>query len=149
MNTELVYAVYLLITCALTIWVAQTLHRNGHIFLVDAFHGNDMMANAVNHLLRVGFYLINFGFVALFLRLGTKPASLVEAIEYIASKIGIVLLVLGVMHFFNMFNIGRMRRKAKSRESQLNASPINEMAHAAPSANTHTDRKYRGEIEVC
>ena len=54
-----------------------------------------MMANAVNHLLRVGFYLINFGFVALFLRLGTKPASLVEAIEYIASKIGIVLLVLG------------------------------------------------------
>jgi hypothetical protein len=128
MNTELVYAVYLLITCALTIWVAQTLHRNGQIFLIDAFHGNDMMANAVNHLLRVGFYLINLGFVALFLRTGNKPESLVEAVEYIASKVGFVMLVLGGMHFFNMFNIARMRRKAKAHEAGASKHEAAELA---------------------
>jgi hypothetical protein len=112
MNTAIVYAIYLAITVAMTVWVAQTLYRSGKLFLIDAFHGNVEMADAVNHLLRVGFYLVNLGFVALFLSVGYEPKDVVGAIEYISSKVGIVLIVLGVMHFFNMFNIGRMRRKA-------------------------------------
>lgn len=132
MNTEFVYGVYLLITVILTIWVAQTLHSNGRIFLVDAFRGNVPMANAVNHLLRVGFYLINLGFVALFLRTGTKPETMVAAVEYIASKIGVVMLVLGAMHFFNMFNIARMRRRAKAHDAQTSAPAPTPPAPAAP-----------------
>ena len=34
-----------------------------------------------------------------------------EGIEYIATKLGVVLLVLGAMHFFNIFNFDRMRKK--------------------------------------
>jgi membrane-bound ClpP family serine protease len=89
------------------------LHKNGRLFLVDAFHGDDKRADAVNHLLVVGFYLINFGFILLFLRVGQKPQSLVEAIEYSSVKLGVVMLVLGGMHFFNMFNFDKMRKKAK------------------------------------
>jgi hypothetical protein len=70
------------------------------------------MADAVNKLLLVGFYLINFGFVSLYLKYGDQPESLIEAIEYISNKIGVVLLVLGVMHYFNMRNIAKMRSKA-------------------------------------
>ena len=55
--------------------------------------------------------LIALGFILIFLHLGTKPTSIVEGIEYIATKIGIVLLALGGMHFFNMFNFDRMRKK--------------------------------------
>ena len=117
---------YLGISIALTVWVARTLHRNGRVFLVDCFHGNAELADAVNHLLVVGFYLINMGFVALFLSLGREPSGLVGGIEYISVKIGIVLLVLGVMHFFNMFNFARMRRKGL-RGSDVAAAP----AHAA------------------
>ena len=43
---------------------------------------------------------------------GEKPQTAVEALEYIATKIGIVLLVLGCMHFFNVFNFAKMRGKA-------------------------------------
>ena len=57
------YLVYLTVSVALTMWVARTLHRNGRIFLVDAFHGNEGLADSVNHLLVVGFYLVNIGFV--------------------------------------------------------------------------------------
>jgi len=32
------YLAYLAISLAVTIWVARTLHHNGRIFLVDAFH---------------------------------------------------------------------------------------------------------------
>ena len=55
------YTFYLLISVALTIWVAQTLSRNGLVFLVDSFLGNRELDNSVNHLLVVGFYLINVG----------------------------------------------------------------------------------------
>lgn len=115
MNTLILitYGFYIVTTIALTVWVAQTLYRAGQIFLVEAFHGNEEMAAAVNHLLRVGFYLVNLGFVLMFLRYGTYPDAIVEAVEYITTKVGIVLIVLGGMHFFNMFNFDKMRKKAR------------------------------------
>ena len=64
------YVIYLSISIALTIWVAQTLFKNGRVFLVDVFHGNESLADSVNHLLVVGFYLINFGYISLALKLG-------------------------------------------------------------------------------
>jgi hypothetical protein len=112
MNTSLgIYIAYFLISLGMTIWVARTLHKNGRIFLVDAFSDNQQMADSVNHLLVVGFYLINIGFILLFLRVGEKPTDLVQGVEYISTKLGIVMLVLGGMHFFNMFNFSKMRKK--------------------------------------
>lgn len=126
MNVVVVsHAVYLVITIALTIWVARTLHRNGRIFLIDAFHGNEKMADSVNHLLVVGFYLINVGFVSLALRYGDRPTDTQSAIELLSTKIGLVLLLLGVMHFFNMFNFDKMRRKGKaSRQREMDDNDV-------------------------
>lgn len=106
------YVVYLLISVALTIWVAQTLFKNGRVFLVDVFHGNESLADSVNHLLVVGFYLINFGYVSLALKLGYNVASARDAIEALSWKVGLVLLVLGGMHFFNLLVFSRMRRRS-------------------------------------
>ena len=111
-TTVTVYALYFLISLGMTIWVARTLHQNGRLFLVDAFHGDGDRADAVNRLLVVGFYLINLGFILLFLRFMEKPTGIVEAIEYSGTKLGVVMMVLGGMHFFNMFNFDRMRRRA-------------------------------------
>jgi hypothetical protein len=125
MNTSLsIYTAYFLASLAMTVWVARTLHKNGRLFLIGAFSGNEELADSVNHLLLVGFYLINIGFILLFLRVGPKPADVVEGVEYISTKLGIVILVLGGMHFFNMFNFSRMRRKglAHSPPPLLNAT---------------------------
>jgi hypothetical protein len=110
--TTYAYLIYLAISIALTIWVARTLHKNGRVFLVDVFHGNEQLADSVNHLLVVGFYLINCGYVSLALKLGYNVATAQEAIEALSVKVGMVLLVLGGMHFFNLFIISRMRRRA-------------------------------------
>ena len=111
------YLVYLSVSIALTIWVAHTLHKNGRIFLVDVFHGNESLADSVNHLLVVGFYLINLGWVCLMLKLGYDISSPKEGIEALSVKIGTVLLVLGGMHFFNLFLFSRMRRRATMRNA--------------------------------
>jgi hypothetical protein len=112
MNVAVCYLSYLAISIALTVWVARTLHRSGRIFLLDAFHGNAPLADSVNQLLVVGFYLINIGYIALALKTTDSLATLRDVIELESSKIGVVLLILGAMHFFNMFVLARMRRRS-------------------------------------
>ncbi len=117
------YIIYILLSLGITVWVAQTLFRNGRVFVIDAFGGNETMADAVNHLLLVGFYLVNIGFVSMYLSYGAKPGSVVDAIEYISIKIGVVLLVLGAMHFFNIFNFAKMRGKNRRKSASQEATP--------------------------
>ena len=111
------YLIYLVLSIALTIWVGRTLHKNGRVFLVDVFHGNETLADSVNHLLVVGFYLINFGYVSLALKLGYEVNTAQAGIEALSVKVGMVLLVLGGMHFFNLFIFSRMRRRSQVRRN--------------------------------
>src|SRR4029453_2290967 len=113
------YLIYLAISIALTVWVARTLHKNGRVFLVDVFHGNEALAGSVNPLLVVGFYLINFGYVSLALQLGYNVVTAQASIEALSVKVGMVLLVLGGMHFFHLLIFSRMRR----RTNRVNAPP--------------------------
>jgi len=106
------YIVYIALSIPLTIWVAQTLHKNGRIFLIDSFRGNERLADSVNHLLVVGFYLINIGYVALALKERIAPTDIREVLETVSRKIGVVMLVLGAMHFFNILVFSKMRRRA-------------------------------------
>src|ERR671920_1871913 len=101
------YLVYLAISIGLTVWVAHTLHKNGRIFLVDVFSGNEGLADSVNHLLVVGFYLINFGFVSFALRIGYDVLTVRASIEALSYKVGLVLVVLGLMHFTNLYIFSR------------------------------------------
>lgn len=116
------YAAYITLSVFLTIWVAQTLHKNGRVFLVEVFHGDESLADSVNHLLVVGFYLINLGYVSLALKVGYEIESAREGIEALSWKIGLVLLVLGGMHFFNLFVFNRIYRRPKF----LRRQPISE-----------------------
>ncbi len=120
------YTVYLALSLAVTVWVGRTLHKNGRVFLIDALHGNAELAGSVNHLLVVGFYLINFGYVACMLKAATDLQTARAAIELVSGKIGGVLLILGVMHFFNLFLLNKVRRRGQQsiraqRESLLEA----------------------------
>lgn len=112
MNVAACYFSYLAISIGLTIWVARTLHSSGRVFLVDAFHGKVELADSVNHLLVVGFYLINIGYIALALTTTSPMTTLREIIELESVKIGVVLLILGGMHFFNILVFAKMRSRA-------------------------------------
>lgn len=106
------YAIYLLLSIILTVWVARTLHHHGRVFLVTAFHGDEKLADSVNHLLVVGFYLINLGWVTMVLKLKLAPQSVADVFEVLSAKLGVVLLILGVMHFLNIYIFNRMRKNA-------------------------------------
>ena len=109
--TVITYLIYLAISIALTVWVARTLSSNGQAFLDDAFNKDVGLAESVNQLLVVGFYLVNFGYVALNLKLHQEILDTRASIEALSVQIGLVLLVLGGMHFFNLYIFSRIRRK--------------------------------------
>lgn len=117
----LTYTLYLCLAIPLTIWVARTLHKHGRVFLVNCLRGDEEMADSINHLLVVGFYLVNIGFVALYLKIGRVVATTQDIFEALAGKLGFVLLVLGAMHFFNIYLFTRTRKK---RELEQVAPPI-------------------------
>jgi hypothetical protein len=127
------YVLYLLISVILTIWVARTLHKNGRIFLVDSFLGNEPLADSVNHLLVVGFYLINIGYVSLALKYGVKPSNLAQVVEFLSTKVGAVLLVLGGMHFFNLYVFTKMRKRAMLRQAPPPVRP-QQVLNSAPAS---------------
>ena len=119
---EITYVSYLMISVAMTIWVATTLKKNGRVFLVDSFEGNESLADSVNHLLVVGFYLINIGYILLALKTSNDINDLRVCIEFLSMKIGIVLLVLGALHFFNIMVIAKWRQHVvnnKARKIQV------------------------------
>ncbi len=119
---ETVYALYLVITIAITIWVARTLSKNGVVFLIQCFGQNEVLARSTNHLLVVGFYLVNIGFITLTLSLGNEPTTLTGAIRFLSGKVGLAVVVLGAMHFFNMGAVAQFGRKVNGWLNERNDS---------------------------
>ncbi len=135
-HTLIAYSIYLPVTIGLTIWVARTLLSNGKVFLVDIFHGQEDLAEAVNRLLQLGFYLISIG--TAFVRLEIEPekkynqvdssyteipiATAQKMIEVLSYKVGGFTLILGLMLFFNLFILLILRSSSKPK-NQLKTQP--------------------------
>jgi hypothetical protein len=108
----LTYTLYLCITIGLTIWVAKTLFKNGKVFLYDIFHGNKELADSVNNLLLVGFYLINLGYAIYTLQIREDILNVQQVLEHLSIKIGLIILILGGMHFLNLYVFFKLRNRA-------------------------------------
>ena len=104
------YVIYLVASVLLTVWVGNTLFRNGRPFLVAVFKESGL-ADSVNRLLVVGFYLVNLGAAALLINAGGAPQSLPDMIQETVTRLGVVLLVLGSMHFFNLLVFQQIRHR--------------------------------------
>jgi hypothetical protein len=110
------------LTIVLTVWVAKTLFTNGRIFLVDIFHGNELLADSVNKLLLVGFYLINIGYAVYTLQILGEIKTIQVVIEKLSLKIGAIILILGGMHFFNLFVFFKLRSRRSKEITQNHAA---------------------------
>lgn len=119
----LAYALYLLVSIPLTVLVARTLSKHGRTFLDQVFEDTPGLANAVNQLLVVGFYLISLGFVTLFLTSSKQVDDARQVFELLSVKVGTVALVLGAMHLFNVLVFNGIRRRHLSDKRVAVAPP--------------------------
>lgn len=107
--TIITYILYLKASVWITFWVGHSLHKNGRYFLVEAFD-NEEIADAINRLLLVGFYLVNIAYTLLVLRAEYEVTTIAGIIETVCSKVGMIVFVLAVMHFFNLTAFTVVRR---------------------------------------
>jgi len=126
------YLVYAAVAIALVVYLARTLRANGAVFLQNVFD-DENLAGSVNHLLVVGFYLLNLGYAFLLYQLQPSYASVTEAFNQLIVKLGWLLLSLGVIHLFNMMVFWRIRNH---RSSALHgpAAPLPHFPPPAPPA---------------
>ncbi len=117
--TVATYLLYLVITVPLTLWVARALHRHGQVFLIDVFHGDERLAEAVNQLLVIGFYLLNLGYVAFFMASSSQVDTSRRVLEVLSAKVGGVAIVLGVVHVADVWALNAFRRRAVLRAQAL------------------------------
>jgi uncharacterized membrane protein len=108
----LTYLLYLGLAIPLTFWVGHALHRHGEVFLVDVFVGDERLAHAVNQLLVIGFYLVNLGYVSFFMSSNRPVESGQSVMELLSTKIGGVALIVGAVHFSNVWLLNTYRRRA-------------------------------------
>jgi hypothetical protein len=128
-----VYLIYATASVALTIWLARTLFKNGEVFLEEVFADNPRMASAVNHLLVVGFYLLNLGYALVTLKAGNVVLTTTDALETLAMKLGSLLLALGALHMGNLYLFHRIRRRGQIR---LAPPPVKPQLHHDAVART-------------
>jgi hypothetical protein len=121
MNILSFYAVYIFVSLGITVWVGNTLRRNGRTFLLYSFPGHEVLVDALNHLLQVGFYLANVGYIAAVFRNYDQLNTVQAALEAGVPKLGGVMLILGLVHLFNMLIFAVLRR----RSSEPSAIPGN------------------------
>jgi hypothetical protein len=110
-----VYIAYAGVSVALTVWLARTLSKNGEVFLEEVFADNPRLAASVNHLLVVGFYLLNLGYALVTLKSDGDVGTMAAGVETLAVKLGSLLLVLGTLHMANLYIFHRIRRRGRIR----------------------------------
>lgn len=110
------YLAYIGVSLGITFWVGRTLNRNGRVFLLENYDDKPQLADAINQMLLVGFYLINIGYIAYTMRIdGPGPLSWAEGLEFLSTKIGAMAIVLGVMHFGLMFALQKYAQMASTK----------------------------------
>jgi len=120
----LTYLAYLSFTVPITLWVGTTLKSNGRVFLMDVFDADEELADAVNRLLVVGFYLVNLGYVLVALKTTNTVDDLRSALEVLSMKVGTIVLVLGVLHFVNLIVLNRLRRRSQTSTAAIGRPPV-------------------------
>lgn len=121
-NAIVVYGVYVVIAAALTAWLARTLFRSGVAFLHDVFGDRKELADAVNRLLVVGFYMLNLGY-ALYILRAARGLDAFEAVQFLVNRLAILLVTLAGMHFLNVLVFWRIRARREQRQLPAPVAP--------------------------
>ena len=121
-NVITVYGVYAVVAIGLTIWLARTLSHNGAIFLQDVFKDRPGLAESVNHLLVVGFYMLNLGYAFYILR-AERELDALGAVQYLVGRLALLLVTLALIHFVNVAVFWHLRGRAEQRQLPVPVAP--------------------------
>ncbi len=96
------YTVYAILTYLITVRVGWLCYKNG-LYFVELAVEEAHLAVSVNKLLLLGYYLINLGYITLMIYSWEPIRAWQQLVESLSQKTGLIVLILGTMHFLNIF----------------------------------------------
>ncbi len=120
MELKIYYFTYFWSCVLLVAGLTWTFHRSGTVLLCDVFRGDTAIVRAVTRLMDVGFYLISFGYLILTIQTYAPMMTFAQIFEIAGRKLGFFLVILGVLHLFNLLLLVIFRRRGgQSRASEM------------------------------
>ena len=107
------YIIFLGLMIFIIVYVGRYFYSNGRVFIISLFHGNVSLADQVNKLLLIGYYLFNIGYSFIKLKQWQKISNLEMMFSSLASNTGVLIFLLALIHYLNMLVIYQLS-KSKS-----------------------------------
>ena len=140
-NALLVSVLYIIVAVGLTLWLASTLYRNGLELLRQRDDQQPLLAQATSRLLVIGFALFTLGYAFLLLRI-TGEMTGVVALQFLITRLGILLVSLGLLHLLNTLIFLRFRR-SRVEEEAAERSARRSSRRSAPSGDEPPSEQAR------
>ena len=97
------YIIFITIIIFIVKVVGQICYRNGNIFLASLIPDHLDMCRQINKMLLIGYYLVNIGYACMTLVSWETIHSFGQLIEVIAFRISLIIVILSVLHYINIF----------------------------------------------
>lgn len=105
------YCLYLPATFYITIVIGKDLNQQGAHFLLQTFSGNVELVQTVNKFLLIGYYLLNLGYAAVSVNFFSQIDTWLMLIDELTFRLGIILMGLGCIHYFNLFVLTKFTKQ--------------------------------------
>lgn len=111
------YLLVVAIGTIMAVLVGLVLQRSGLGFLREVFEDRDA-AQSVSRLLSVAYYTVAVGFIAL---MSTwDPFEIEGTVQYVVTKIGSMLVFLGILHVITLAALARIRNNSRVQQMAAN-----------------------------
>ena len=117
----LAYIIYLAITYLVTVRVGLIFYRNGRVYILNLFEGEETITDSINKILLAGYYLLNLGYTAVMISFWKTIDTYTELITTISIMAGRILVTLAIIHFLNMSTIYILSKNKKRIHHQKNS----------------------------
>jgi hypothetical protein len=109
-SNTLAYIIYLLCMVFIIYRVGGMFHRNGRMFILKLYHGDEQATDTINNILLLAYYLFNMGYAFLKLKTWERIGNTAQLISSLSDNIGLLILILAITHYFNMLIIHFLSR---------------------------------------
>lgn len=99
------YIIYLALMVFIIVYVGKYFYTNGRIFIISLFNGQESMADQINRILLVAYYLFNIGYAFIKLNHWQKITDIEMLVSSLSVNMGVLILILAVTHYLNMLAI--------------------------------------------
>jgi hypothetical protein len=123
------YLVFVALGIGMTLLVGQLLIRSGRVYLEELFDDR-RLAGSMTTLLAVLFHLVVLGVLGV---ISTIDVPVDGAVQLVVTKLGVVLLVIGVAHASALALLGRMRDR-RAQDQLFDSRPFDSRLSGRPRA---------------